>query len=84
MADTQTDVITTKTFFRVPSESDAAALPPDEYEARFLQVQAEAVRAFRNHPPLPDEVLNDREKARRYFGVWQMNHSFFARCFPAI
>ena len=83
MADTQTDVITTRTFFHVPSESDAAALPPDEYEARFLQVQADTVRAFRNHPPIPDEVLNDRDTARRYFGVWQMNHSFFAKMFPS-
>ncbi len=83
MADTQTDVITTKTFFRAPPSTDAAPLPPDEYEARFLQAQADTVRAYPNHPPIPDEVLNDPDKARRYFGVWQMNHSFFAKMFPS-
>ena len=83
MADSQTDVITTKTFFRMPAGADGAALAPDEYEARFLQAQADAVRAYPNHPPIPDEVLNDPDKARRYFGVWQMNHSFFAKMFPS-
>ena len=83
MADTQTDVITTKTYFRVPPEADGPPLSPEEYEGRFLQAQADVVRTYHNHPPIPDEVRNDPEKAKRYFGVWQMNHSFFAKMFPS-
>ena len=83
MSDAQADVITTKTFFRVPPETGGPAFSPEEYEGRFLQAQADVVRTYTKHPPIPDEVLNDREKARRYFGVWQMNHSFFAKMFPS-
>ena len=84
MADAQTDVITTKTFFRVPPESDAAPLPPDEYEARFLQAQADTVRAYPNHPPIPDEVLTDSDKARRYFGVWAEEPQFLRQDVPEL
>ena len=83
MNDHNTDVITTKTFFRAPVGTELDTLPPDEFEHRFLQAQTEATKSFRNHPALPDEVLNDPEKARRFFGVWQMNHSFFAKMFPS-
>lgn len=84
MVDVNTDVITTKTIYRHSLELASNALSPEEYESRFLQVQAETVKSFKNRqPPLPTEVLRDREKARRYFGVWQMNHSFFAKMFPS-
>ena len=38
MSDAQADVITTKTFFRVPPEADGAAFSPEEYEGRFLSL----------------------------------------------
>ena len=140
MAETQTDVTTTKTFFRLPPESrrDAVPLSPDEFErsgegqavlrrvadepqllrqdvsqlphehcgqvslpgraardpARLLGrggerpgrrrhvPYGEGVSQWRASAGQPDVPTRSaarprQEKARRYFGVWQMNHSFF-------
>ena len=84
MSALNTDVITTKTVYRTPLEFAPNALPPDQYVDAFLKVQAETVRSFQSgKPQLPAEVLENQATARRYFGVWQMNHSFFAKMFPS-
>jgi pyrroloquinoline quinone (PQQ) biosynthesis protein C len=78
------EVITTKTLFRPTAAATGPALSPDEYEHEFLQAIAEAVRSFRTpEEPLPDVVLTDQAKARRYFAIDGMTHSFFAKVFPS-
>ena len=78
------EVITTRTLFRPPAAAMGPALSPDEYEHEFLQAIAEAVRSFRTpEEPLPDVVLADQAKARLYFAIDGMTHSFFAKVFPS-
>lgn len=78
------DVITTKTIFQNSLDRTANAPSTEEYEHRFLAAQAETVKSFRNNsPPLPEQVLHDRTKAKRFFGVYQMTHNFFAKMFPS-
>lgn len=78
------DVITTQTLFRQTPATAEAPLSPDEYEHEFLQAIAEAVRSFQpSADPLPEVVLTDRAKAKRYFAVEGMTHSFFAKVFPS-
>ena len=84
MSPVNSDVITTKTVYRTPLERAPDAIPPDQYVEKFLRVQAETAKTFQSGgPQLPAEVLEDQDNARRYFGVWQMNHSFFAKMFPS-
>src|SRR3712207_2676712 len=76
--------VPTKTWFLPSPEASLPALSPDQYEDRFLQAIADAVRSLQlDHPALPEEVLQDQAKARRYFAVEGLTHSFFAKVFPS-
>ena len=77
------DTIVTRTLFST-AFSNEPALSPQEYEQRFLETIAAAVRSFHAPQPIvPENLLNDRERLMRYFGVEAVTHSFFAKMFPS-
>ena len=77
------DTKVTRTYFLYPERSPDA-LPPEEYEDKFLQAIAESFRAFRSdHTPVPEVVLKDPKVARRFYGIERMLHSIFAKMFPS-
>ena len=84
MSTLASDTKVTRTYFNYPLERAPDALSPDEYEHKFLQAIADSFRAFRSdHVPLPEQVLNDTNVARRFFGIERMLHSLFAKMFPS-
>ena len=74
----------TTTVFRSSLERAPNALSAEEYERKFLEVVTESFKLFRSdNTPLPQELFDDPDKAKRYFGIYRMLHSFFAKMFPS-
>ncbi|HLY65787.1 MAG TPA: hypothetical protein VKU60_09660 [Chloroflexota bacterium] len=77
------DTIVTRTLF-TGETSGQPALSPDDYEHRFLETIADAVRSLQAPQAIvPDDLLNDPQRLMRYFGVEAVTHSFFAKMFPS-